>query len=169
MLLLCILIKILFKNVVYKQHRRSQGEKGRPPTRPIAMPAMINLWPKRLFFHQFLFLGLYSPWQETVKTFSFLFFFGSSPFFEKIQLFRPWNLFLFFCLGLHYISWGLAPPQILIWSPAKFRSLPQSKLLSRSVKTFFFLVFTYVICGLGRPQSKILATPMINDESNVSK
>ena len=30
-------------------------------------------------------------------------------------------------------------------------------------------MFTYVICSLGLPQSKILATPMINDESDISK
>ena len=115
MLLLHILIKILFKNFVYKQHRW-------PPPPPIAMPAMIN-WPKRLFFHQFLFLGLCSLWHETVKTFSF--FFGSSPFFEKnsaLQTVKP--VLVVFCFGLYYISSGLAPPLYLKWSPTKFRPPP---------------------------------------------
>ena len=106
---------------------------------------------------------------ETVKTLSF---FCSSPFFRKKfsssgRKTCSCCFFLFF-FGLHYVSCGVVsyPNPKLVSN--KISPPPQSRLLSRTMKTFF-LVFTYVICVLGRPQSKILATPMINDESSISK
>ena len=139
--------------------RKGGREPALPP--PIAMPAMINLWPKRLSFH--LFLGLCSACTRRYR------FFALHLFFEKNSVLQAVKLVLVvFFFGLHYISCGVVsyPNPKLVSN--KISPPPQSRLLNRTVKTFF-LVFTYVICGLGRPQSKILATPMINDESDISK
>ena len=148
---------------MYKQHRRIQG--GRPPSNRNA--SNDNFVTKTAILSSVSFSWfVFTLTRDSEDLFVF---FARHLFFEKnsaLQTVKPVLIvFLFWCSL--YKLW-IAPPPILNWSSTKFRPPPPSELLSWTVKTFF-LEFTYVICGFGRLQSKILATPMINDESDISR
>ena len=102
----------------YTLWRRRRSQEGAPP---MAMPAMINLWEKGHCC--FRFSWFVSVWS---------FFWSSHNFLNKIGPSIREGLFVFVTVwGLNNVSCGLGPSQSEIELP------PQSKVLNRTVKTFF--------------------------------
>ena len=122
--------------------RKGGREPALPP--PIAMPAMINLRPKRLSFH--LFLGLCSPCTRPWRRYRF---FCSSPFFRKKFSSSGRKTcsccFFFFFFGLHYISCGVVsyPNPKLVSN--KISPPPPIKTLKSDCEDFFLGVH---VCDL---------------------
>ena len=119
-----------------------EREEGSPPSPPpIAMPAMINLWPKRLSFH--LFLGLCLPCTRPWRRYRF---FALHLFFEKNSVLQAVKLVLVvFFFGLHYISCGVVsyPNPKLVSN--KISPPPPIKTLKSDCEDFFLGVH---VCDL---------------------
>ena len=131
-LLLYILIKILFKNFVYKQHRRSMEEGSPPPNRNASNDNFVT---KTAILSSISFSWIVFTLTRDRKDL-FVFFLALHLFFEKnsaVQTVKSVLVFLFW--SSLYKLWIAFPNPKLVSN--KISPPPQSKLLSRTVKTFF--------------------------------
>ena len=131
----CLITVHIDQNFVYKQHRRSMGEKGREPAPPPNRNAINDK-----FVTKTAILSSFSWFVFTLTRDreDLIVFFALHLFFEKnsaLQTEKP--VLVVFCFGLHYISCGLVPPPILNWSPTKFRPPSPIKTLKSDCEDFF--------------------------------